>query len=58
VSGSDGIYVDDFSMSDTPAPVPEPSSVALAGLGLLGLAGYALKRCYGLQRVAGMTQAV
>jgi hypothetical protein len=32
-----------FEVNGTPAPAPEPSGLALAGVGLVGLVGYALR---------------
>jgi MYXO-CTERM domain-containing protein len=33
-----------FDVNGTPSPAPEPSSIALAGVGLVGVAGYAWRR--------------
>ena len=33
-----------FEVNGTPSPAPEPSSIALAGVGLVGVAGYAWRR--------------
>jgi len=41
---SEGAFLDDFSLVTTAAPVPEPSSFALLGLGGIGLAIGAYRR--------------
>ena len=43
-NGSDGFTIDDFTFGRVTATVPEPDSLLLAGVGILGLAGYRWRR--------------
>lgn len=42
--GVSWVGLDNFSYGDAGAPVPEPSTILLVGVGLLGLVGYSRKR--------------
>ena len=42
--GSDGVVLDDFIYAEPQAIVPEPASVTLVALGIVGLFGYSVRR--------------